>query len=458
MKYIKLTVVFALLMATGSAPVFAQQMESRYSRVDEVMDWGAATTRLVVDLGAEVSKGAVSTDSFDVHVSRSDPRLAEPFLEEGLRKVTDAYVADASGNPVMSGRYAALVMEVGPTTSLGNALNYARDPVVGNNFNAWTENAYTITQKKPIGDIQGGLVATRMDGYTRVGIDEFEFGTSSYTDAEHGLIELPFAHYSPPADDRKNPLIIWLHGGGEGGNDPSIPIAANRATAFVSAELQATFGGAYVLAPQSPTRWMHGPTGQQGGSEKQDALSIYTRATQDLVESFVAEQPDVDTDRIYIAGASNGGWLTVRLVLDRPDYYAAALAVAEPLNLDYVSDEELTGILDLPMWLVTAATDSVVDPDRFPVPLYARLRKLGAEQIHLSFLPNVVDMTGNYFSEDGTPHEYNGHWSWIPTYNNHLAYVDGGGGQLYGPIAQAVDDIAGRKVVTVMDWLAAQSK
>jgi predicted peptidase len=203
---------------------------------------------------------------------------------------------------------------------------------------------------------------------------------------------------------------------------------------------------------------MHGPTGQQGGSEKQDALSIYTRATQDLVESFVAEQPDVDTDRIYIAGASNGGWLTVRLVLDNPDYYAAALAVAEPLNLDYVSDDELKQILDLPMWLVTAATDATVNPDRFPVPLYSRLRKLGAEHIHLSFLPNVVDMTGNYFSEDGTPHEYNGHWSWIPTYNNHLAYVEGGGGQLYGPIAQAVDSIAGRKVVTVMDWLAAQSR
>ena len=78
---------------------------------------------------------------------------------------------------------------------------------------------------------------------------------------------------------------------------------------------------------------MRGPTGQGGSNEKKDALSIYTRAMQDLVESFVSERPDIDADRIYVAGASNGGWLTTRLVLDYPDYYAAALPVAEPINL-----------------------------------------------------------------------------------------------------------------------------
>ena len=202
---------------------------------------------------------------------------------------------------------------------------------------------------------------------------------------------------------------------------------------------------------------MHGPTGQQGSGAKEDALSIYTDALQDLVETFVTARPDIDTDRIYIAGASNGGWMTVRLILDNPDYYAAALPVCEPLDLNYVSDEELAGITDVPIWLVTAATDEVVEPEIFPVPLYSQLRSLGSENIHLSFLPSVTDMTGTYFSEDGSPYEYNGHWSWIPTYNNHLAYVEGGG-QLYGPIAQEVDRVGGREVVTVMEWLAAQSK
>jgi len=213
-----------------------------------------------------------------------------------------------------------------------------------------------------------------MDGYTRIGIDEFESDSSSYLDKEYGAIETAFAHYSPEEDDGKNPLIVWLHGGGEGGTNPTIPLAANRATAFVSDDVQAFFGGAHVLVPQSRTRWMRGPSGQDGGSEKQDARSIYTRATRDLVESFVAVQPDVGTDRIYVAGASNGGWLTVRLILDYPDYYAVALAVAEPINLDYVSDDELKGIINVPIWLVTAATDATVKPARFPLPLYSQLR------------------------------------------------------------------------------------
>lgn len=458
MKIITLMATLAVLTGMGSSAVFAQQAGPRYHRIDEVMDWGAATTRLVIDLGAAVPRGAVDADSFSVHVRRSDPRLPEPFLEEGTRTVVEAYVSDASGNPVASGRYATLEMEVGPSVSLGSALNYGRDPAAGRNFNGWTENAYTITQQKPIGTIEGGLLATEMDGYTRVGIDEFEFGAASYTDEQYGPIEMPFAHYSPATDNGRNPLIIWLHGGGEGGTDPTIPLAANRATAFVSDEIQATFGGAYVLVPQSATRWMQGPSGQDGGSEKPDALSIYTRATQNLVESFVSERPDVDPDRIYVAGASNGGFLTVRLILDYPDYYAAALAVAEPLNLAYVSEDELKGVVDVPLWLVTAATDATVEAERFPVPLYDRLRKLGATNIHLSFLPRVTDMSGKYLAGDGTPHEYNGHWSWIPTYNNHLAYVEGDGGQLYGPIAQAVDDVAGHRVVTVMEWLAAQSR
>lgn len=454
---IKILAVLAISAVIFGPVTFAQDINTTYNRIDKVMDWGATTTHLIVDLGEDVRRGRVDEDTFDVHVRRSDSRLAEPFLEEGPRHVVDAYISDGNGNAVRTGRYATLVLEIGPSISLGNALNYGRDPELGRNINAWSQNEYTITQQEPIRGVDGTLVATEMDQYTQSGIDQFEFGSSSYDDEDYGLIEMQYAHFTPEEDRGQNPLIIWLHGGGEGGTDPTIPLAGNRADAFASEETQAYFNGAYVLVPQSPTRWMHGPTGQQGSGVKEDALSIYTRAVQDLVETFVAGQPDIDTDRIYVSGASNGGWLTVRLVLDYPDYYAAALPVAEPLNLDYVSEEELQRIVDLPMWIVTAATDGTVEPEAFPIPLYSKLRSLGAGNVHLSILPDVSDMSGNYVSDDGTPYQYNGHWSWIPTYNNQLAYVEGSG-QLYGPIVQEVDRVGGREVVTVMEWLAAQSK
>jgi len=76
-NYIKLRAAFAVLIGMGCAAILAQEAGTTYNRIDEVMDWGAATTRLIVDLGAEAPKGAVGPDSFSVHVTRSDMNV--PF-------------------------------------------------------------------------------------------------------------------------------------------------------------------------------------------------------------------------------------------------------------------------------------------------------------------------------------------------------------------------------------------
>lgn len=438
-------------------PALAQSATT-YDRVDEVMDWGAVTTKLILDLGAEVQSGSVNPESFTVTVRRSDPRMDEPVLEEGEVELENAYVSDADGNEADSGRHVTLVPEIGPHLTLNNALNYGADPVVGSNLNAWTENEYTITQQAPIGEVEG-IVASELGRQIRPEIDRFQFDSAGFSDEEFGEIELNYAYFAPPEDEGTNPLIVWFHGGGEGGTDHSIPLAANRATAFASDEIQQYFEGAYVLVPQAPTRWMFGPEDERGMDDKNDdAESIYAGAAQALVQSFVDERRDIDIDRVYIGGLSNGGYMTLRLILDNPEYYAAALMVAEPMDLDYVSDEELSAILDIPMWIVTAATDDTVPSQYFSARLYDKLLQLGAEDVQFSYLPRVSDMSDAYVSEDETPYEYPGHFSWIPTYNNHLAYIEGAGGQLYGPAAQEADTVAGREVVTVMEWLAAQSR
>ena len=448
---ITLAFVLAFTLAFAGVSVQAQdEGTTTYNRIDEVMDWGAVTTKLIVDLQAEVSEGVDAT-TFSVYVKRSDPRLEEPFLGEGNANVVDAYISDADGNPVETGSFATLVMEIGPTVALTSALNY---DWMTTGLNDWTENVYTITQENAIGDIEG-LVAKEMDQYSRLLIDDYEFAQASYEDEEFGLIELPYAYYAPEADDAQHPLIIWLHGGGEGGSDPTIPLAANKATVFVTEEVQARFGGAYVLVPQSPTMWLDDGSGSYEG-ENVGIISKYTRAVQDLVESYVAENPGVDTDRIYVTGASNGGFMTVRLILNYPDYYAAAVPICEPFEDESATDEELAEILDMPIWFVTAATDFVVQPSTFPVKLYDRLIQAGASHAYISYLPRVLDESGLYTNEDGMAYEYMGHWSWIYFYNNDLAQIMDGDtvvGRLYGSSAQANDG-----AVTVMAWLAAQSK
>ena len=74
--------------------------------------------------------------------------------------------------------------------------------------------------------------------------------------------------FSPAGAERwtghgKRPLIVWLHGGGEGGlksanyydNEPQM--RANRgALGFSTPEAQRIFDGAYVVAPQAESFWL----------------------------------------------------------------------------------------------------------------------------------------------------------------------------------------------------------
>lgn len=242
--------VVAMILSSGIS-VFAKEAKKEsasYSTVTEICDWGAATTKVVVNLGKTVARNSVTKDTFKVHVSRSDVRVTTPFLEEGYRTVTKAYISDKKGNATARGEYAVLEMEVGPEVSLGSPLNYY------SGANVWIKCDYTITQVKDIACASrtiSGLVANIYTGGTRELVDNFSTGKSTYDN-----VTLTYADYAPAKDKGKNPLIIWLHGGGEGGTDATIPLSANKSVNLSTKEIQSYFGGAYVLVPQAPTRWM----------------------------------------------------------------------------------------------------------------------------------------------------------------------------------------------------------
>jgi len=413
--------------------VFAKQIETQptsYHTVTTIEDWGAATTKVIVDVGRPIPKDSVTTDTFKVHVVRSDKRLKTPFLEEGDRTVTKAYVADKNGNPaVQTGKYVVLEMKIGPTISLGSPINY---DWATTGFNAWIDSKYTITQQKDIETSAGtvsGLVVDQFAGDTRELVDDFKSGKVTYDN-----ISLSYADYSPAVDNHKNPLVIWLHGAGEGGTDPTIPISANKADNFASKEIQSYFDGAYVLAPQTPTFWMDGLTGFGDGTSK------YENALISLIKDYAAKNKDIDTSRIYIGGDSNGGYMTMLMARDYTDYFAAAFPTCEALRDTFITDAQIQKMKDLPMWFIAAKTDPVVIPNFYVVPTYNRLVQAGAENIHLSLFDNVIDTSGLYKNPDGTPYEYNGHWSWIYVFNN-----------------KPTDMING-KTTTIMEWLANQGK
>jgi len=437
--------VIMFVIVLGLAVVVGAEGIYTYNKVQEVFDWGTGTTKVVVRVDKVLTSGSVSWNMFEVYVKRSDKRLQNPLLNEGQRKVMDAYVSDELGNKVDKGDCIAIVMETRPDLSISSALNY----VPNSGGNNWVQEEYTITQVKDIkasdGTIISDIVAMKLDRTFRPQIDRFTFGSEFYRDERNGAITLTYASYEPEIKTNdKSPLIIWLHGGGEGGTDPTIPLAANKSVNFASDEVQKIFGGAYVLVPQTPTRWME-PGAEESEYNKNPVgnypyTSKYTKALKNLIDKYILMHPDVDTNRIYIGGCSNGGFMTIRMLLDYPDFFAAGYPVCEGMYYTYLTDKDIQTLKNQSIWFVSAGTDKTLPAPNFTLPTYDKLVKVGAKNVHLTYLERVIDTSGRYQDEHGNPYEYNGHWSWIYVYNN-----------------EATAKIGGHEV-PILNWLAMQNK
>jgi len=158
----------------------------------------------------------------------------------------------------------------------------------------------------------------------------------------------------------------------------------------------------------------------------------------------VADHPDIDSDRIYVGGCSNGGYMSLKLILEHPDYFAASYISALAFQSQYISDEQMESIRDVPIWFVHSADDPTTIPERTVLPVYKRLKAADSKNVHLSFYDHVVDISGFYGGED---FHYNGHWSWIYSHANQCRRDYDG----------SLVEVDGRSV-TIMEWMAAQSK
>ncbi len=435
-KFIMALILSATIVLSYGSKAFAddaraQSKTTTYRTVMEVEDFGPQITKVIVDLGKTVDENTVDADTFKVLAVRIPNSENTPILGDdgvGYRKVTKAYISDENGNAVVKGNYVTIEMEIAPNKSFGLPLNYN----MKKQHNEWINYEYRITQQKDIesgSTTVSGLVANVFNGGTKGLLDEFTVSQGTYDN-----INLHYASYVPAKDGGRHPLIIWLHGMGEGGTDGLLGIAGNKGVNFASKEIQSYFNGAYVLAPQSPTYWMEGTTGGFG-----DGTSKYENALMDLIKDYVVENPDIDTNRIYIGGGSNGGYMTMLMARDYTSYFAAAFPTCEALKDTLITKSDMQKLKDFPIWFIAAKTDTTVPVNDYVVPTYDRLAKAGANNIHLSLFDNVVDTSGLYKKADGTPYEYDGHWSWIYVFNN-----------------KPTDTING-KPITIMEWLSSQS-
>ncbi|MFA5290037.1 MAG: prolyl oligopeptidase family serine peptidase [Candidatus Izemoplasmatales bacterium] len=232
------------------------------------------------------------------------------------------------------------------------------------------------------------------------------------------------------------PLLIWLHGAWEGGDDLRIALLGNPTTRLSGDPIQAYFGGAHVLVPQAPTFWMDDGSGHY----TKDGRSRYLEDLVDLIQDALRRHSDIDARRIYLGGSSNGGFMTMLLLIRHPEIFAAGFPVCEAYHHQWLTDDDLDVLRRQAIWFTASKDDRVVHVDQFTQATFDRLTELKAKNIHLSLFEHVVDPSNQYLDAEGHPWRYDGHGSWICVLNDQ------------------VFQIINKKKQSLFSWLASQKR
>jgi len=200
-----------------------------------------------------------------------------------------------------------------------------------------------------------------------------DFLTLTYTDSGGTL---PYRMFVPKnyVAATKYPLVLFLHGVGENGTNNTAQLNNRANGAFVFAEQDAN--PAFMIAPQN---W-NGAGGWDSDVLRKQILAVIQKAQRDY---------NIDKDRVYVVGLSNGGAGTWNQISANPWLYAAAVPIC---GWGSPSDK----MKDIPIWCFHAADDGTVGVASSDNAV-AAVRNLGGNAIY-------------------TRYNTGGHGSWTPAF------------------------------------------
>ncbi|WP_432666657.1 prolyl oligopeptidase family serine peptidase [Wukongibacter baidiensis] len=180
------------------------------------------------------------------------------------------------------------------------------------------------------------------------------------------------------SDNKKWPLILFLHGMGERGENLELVkklglpklLETNKEFPFI------------VISPQCPDE------------------SYWTKHVDDLYELVEAIKKEyaVDDSRVYLTGLSMGGFGTWSLGAKYPNEFAAIAPICGGLE----NTEEAKKLKNTPVWVFHGAKDPIVPLESSQV-LVDRLREYGGD-VQFTIYPDLT------------------HDSWTVTYDNPELY------------------------------------
>ena len=396
-----LTSILAALAITATASAQTLKMEPQVT--------GITTS----EISAVVSLVVVKPE---MKIEKLDPSVLTVTTNGRERNVLNIYHCDARGAYNPEGEYLALGLD--KISGWGTGISKTRTGV-------WNEEYNVKVGLKPgktikIGKQKFTAIECETDRALKDFVSEADyFNKGSFTGrltGKPGDVTLTYASYEPwslKGDGVANPLVIWLHGGGEGGVDVSITLLGNEVVSLIRPEIQSHFTteggekGAYVLSIQCPTMWM----GTSKGFGHGEYPSLYADVLKSCIDSFVDQHPDVDRNRIYLGGCSNGGYMTMHMLIRNPRYFAAAYPTCEAYTDEYISETEIKALAEENIWFVQSYDDTTVAAATHCIPTFQRLVKAGAKNVWMSMFESVVGM-----DDPGMP--ILGHFAWCYVFND----------------------------------------
>lgn len=174
--------------------------------------------------------------------------------------------------------------------------------------------------------------------------------------------ELNYVLYVPKENNEKKPLIVFLHGSGEKGNDIEKVKTHGPFKYLKNHELDS-----YVLAPQCPE------------NEYWDSEVLYNLILK------IQKENNIDANRIYLTGLSMGAWGTWNLAFAHPEMFAALVPIAG--YVDRIPLIENCKIKNIPIRMFHGLLDDVVDVN-YSIEMYKKLQKCNSD-IGLNIFDNA---------------------------------------------------------------------
>jgi len=359
-------------------------------------DWGEAITGVVIDMGVPVDPSSVDVDDFSYSATVTYFSYATySNVTEEVTRVVKSVEVDGSKIILHLETEFSDTHKVYPDSVENSKLALVGEVKSANGTSFSKDTVFTCT----------ALVSPAVDAFIEGKTDK-----------------LNYRLYVPESVEAEA-LVVWLHGGGEGGRDNRKQIAANLVTAWASAESQEALRTAYILAPQyNETTNRHDP-----------------EAVMEAIEKVMSEY-NIDKRRIYVGGCSMGGMGTIDMITRYPTFFAAAFPICpasqlseeaadaiasasakfsfKQFNIDMADEDVKFG--STAVYFIHSIDDTTCTPANSIISFNQLIDAYSKVGVAAEDAPVYITLF-RQVDFDGLPPfmaPYLGHWSWVYVHNN----------------------------------------